>query len=104
MNNQNQIQPQPQEINTLCIPRILTDITKEYIYDVMNSLNLGTIRNIDIIRNKDLTNKAFIHFSKWNNGGNADIVKDRLLIGKDIKIVHNDPWFWKIVIFRKTKK
>ena len=95
---------QPQEINTLCIPRILTDITKEYIYDTINHLNLGTIRNIDIIRSKDLSNKAFIHFSKWNNGGNADIVKERLLIGKDIKIVHNDPWFWKIVIFRKTKK
>jgi len=95
---------QPQEINTLCIPRILTDITKDYIYDTINHLNLGTIRNIDIIRSKDLSNKAFIHFSKWNNGGNADIVKERLLIGKDIKIVHNDPWFWKIVIFRKTKK
>lgn len=93
----------PQEINTLCIPRILSNITKEYIYDTINHLNLGTIRNIDIIRSKDLSNKAFIHFSKWNNGGNADIVKERLLIGKDIKIVHNDPWFWKIVIFRETK-
>jgi hypothetical protein len=94
----------PQEINTLCIPRILTNITKEYIYDTINHLNLGTIRNIDIIRSKDFSNKAIIHFSKWNNGGNADIVKERLLIGKDIKIVHSDPWFWKIVIFRETKK
>lgn len=93
-----------QEINTLCIPRILTNITKEYIYDTINHLNLGTIRNIDIIRSKDFSNKAIIHFSKWNNGGNADIVKERLLIGKDIKIVHRDPWFWKIVIFRETKK
>jgi hypothetical protein len=93
-----------QEINTLCIPRILSYITKEYIYDTINKLNLGTIRNIDIIRSKNLSNKAYIHFSKWNNGGNADIVKERLLLGKDIKIMHNDPWFWKVVIFRKTKK
>jgi len=95
---------QHQEINTICIPRILSNITKDYIYDTINHLNLGTIRNIDIIRSKDFSNKAFIHFSKWNNGGNADIVKERLLIGKDIKIVHNDPWFWKIVVFRETKK
>jgi len=93
-----------QEINTLCIPRILSYITKECIYDTINKLNLGTIRNIDIIRSKNLSNKAYIHFSKWNNGGNADIVKERLLLGKDIKIMHNDPWFWKVVIFRETKK
>ena len=95
---------QHQEINTICIPRILSNITKDYIYDTINHLNLGTIRNIDIIRSKDLSNKVFIHFSKWNRGGNADIVKERLLIGKDVKIVHNEPWFWKIVVFRETKK
>jgi hypothetical protein len=95
---------QPTQIKTLCIPRILTNITKEYIHHTINNLNLGTIHHVDIIRNKNLSNKAFIHFSKWNNGGNADIVKDRLLIGKDIKIIHNDPWFWKLVIFRETKK
>jgi len=95
---------QTQQINTLCIPRILTDIKKEFIYDIINKLNLGKITNIDIVRSKKMSNKAFIHFSKWNNGGNADIVKERLLIGKDVKIVYNEPWFWKIVTFRKTKK
>lgn len=92
----NQTQPQ---IKTLCIPRILSNVTKEYIKDVMNKLQLGTIHNVQIIRNK-----ALIHFSNWNSGGNADIVKERLLSGKDIKIIHNEPWFWKIVIFRDTKK
>jgi hypothetical protein len=70
----------------------------------MNQLHLGTIHHIDIIRSKNLCNKAFVHFSKWNSGGNADIVKERLLNGKDIKIIHSDPWFWKIVIFRETNK
>ena len=94
----------PTHIKTLCIPRILSNITKENIHDIFKSLNIGTIHRIDIIRNKNLSNKAFIHFSKWNNGGNADIVKERLLIGKDIKIVYDEPWFWKIVVFRETKK
>jgi len=98
------IQTNPNQINTLCIPRILSNVTKEYIHDTFNHLNLGKIHHIDIIRNKNLSSKAFIHFSKWNNGGNADIVKNRLLIGKDIKIVYNEPWFWKIVVFRETKK
>jgi hypothetical protein len=99
MNNQRQTQ-----IKTLCIPRVLSNVTKEYVHDIMNKLHLGTIRNIEIIRSKNQTYKALIHFSNWNNGGNADIVKERLLLGKDIKIVHNDPWFWKIVIFRDSKK
>ena len=95
---------QQYQIKTLCIPRILTNITKEYIHNTINNLNLGTIHHIDIIRNKNVSSKAFIHFSKWNNGGNADIAKERLLNGKDIKIIHNEPWFWKIVTFRETKK
>jgi len=92
------------QINTLCIPKILSNTTKESIHDIFKKLNIGTIDHIDIIRNKNLSNKAFIHFSKWNNGGNADIVKERLLIGKDIKIVYDEPWFWKIVLFREIKK
>ena len=96
MNIQN---PQTQ-IKTLCIPRILSNITKESIRETFNRLNIGTIHHIDIIRNKNLSSKAFIHFSKWNNGGNADIVRERLLIGKDIKIVYDEPWFWKIVIYK----
>ena len=92
------------QIKTLCIPRILSSVTKEYIHETIKKLHLGTIRNIEIIRSKNQSYKALIHFSNWNNGGNADIVKERLLLGKDIKIVHNDPWFWKIVIFRDSKK
>ena len=98
------IQTQPNQKMSLCIPRILSNITKEYIHDIFNKLNIGTIHRIDIVRNKNLSNKAFIHFSKWNNGENADIVKERLLLDKDIKIVYNNPWFWKIVAFRETKK
>jgi hypothetical protein len=98
------IQTNSHQIKTLCIPRVLSHITKEYIRDTINSFNLGTIHNIEIVRNKKLSNKALIHFSKWNDGGNSDIVKDRLLNGKDIKIIYSEPWFWKIVTFRETKK
>jgi hypothetical protein len=98
------IQTQPNQIRTLCIPRILSNISKEYIRDTLNNFNLGTIHHIDLIRNKKISNKAFIHFSNWNDNGNAKIAKDRLLNGKDIKIIYNEPWFWKIVIFHETKK
>jgi hypothetical protein len=91
------------EIKTLCIPMILSNITKEYIHDTFNKLNFGTIHHIDILRNKSLSNKAFIYFSKWNKGGNADIAKERLLNGKDIKIIYSEPWFWKIVTLRERK-
>jgi hypothetical protein len=32
---------------------------------------------------------------------NADAARGRLLNGKDIKIIYDDPWFWKISAYRE---
>ena len=44
--------------------------------------------------------RIFVHINKWYNTENAFIAKERLLNGKDIKIIYDDPWFWKISVYK----
>jgi len=77
-------------------------------------LKIGIIKRIDIKNTipKSNTNAntnpnsrtrnrcAFIHFNKWFEHGNGLIARERLLNGKDIKVIYDDPWFWKITAAR----
>jgi hypothetical protein len=47
-------------------------------------------------------NRVFIHIKKWHDTANAQTAQERLVAGKDIKIVYDDPWFWKVSAYRKT--
>ena len=40
-----------------------------------------------------------IHFNTWKSNDQANETRKRLLIGKEIKIVYDDPWFWKCTMF-----
>ena len=93
---------------SLCIPRVFNNITKGKVYDVFTQLNLGIIYSIDIV---DQTNKkgesskrVFIHFSNWYMNDNAQSVYNKLKYGKEIKIVYDDPWYWKVAINKSKNK
>jgi hypothetical protein len=84
---------------SLCISRVMNHITKENIYSVVNDVSLGEISHIDIINknnNGDIYKIAFIHFKRWFNNENSNKALERLNNGKDIKIIYEFPWFWKI--------
>ena len=49
-------------------------------------------------------NRVFVHFRCWNDTENANIARERLLNGKEIKIIYDDPWFWKISAYREPPK
>ena len=92
---------------SLCIPRVFNNITKDKVYDVFTQLNLGQIQSIDIVeqtnKKKERVKRVFIHFSDWFMNTNAQIVFDKLMQGKEIKIVYDDPWFWKVAV-NKSKQ
>ena len=96
---------QPDEKYSLCIPRVSSDVTYKDIYNTFNKLNIGQIQRVDIINGKGNNNfkRAFIHFKNLFNNENALFVKSRLDNGKDIKIVYNDPWYWKASLYRSSK-
>jgi hypothetical protein len=93
---------------SLCIPRVFTNITENQIRSIFEELSLGVIRKIDIVsitsQKGDNFNRVFIHFDKWFDNANANQTIERLQSGKDIKIMYEDPWFWKISLYRKKEE
>lgn len=85
---------------SICIPRVFSNILEPRIREVFNDLNLGKIRKIDIVeRNNEKGEpfkRVFIHFEKWFWNDNAKAARGKLISGKEIKIVYDNPWFWKV--------
>ena len=100
------VQTLPMDVPSLCIPRVFKKITKEDIASVFRDLNLGRIQRIDLIaRTNDkgeIVKRAFIHLT-WNQSANATRARERLLCGNDIKVLYDDPWFWKVSANRAQK-
>jgi hypothetical protein len=94
------------ECPSLCIPRVVAGVSKDQVLKIIQSLHLGIIQRIDMIQKKtekgEMFSRVFIHFSKWNNSEVAVQAKERILSGKDIKVIYDDPWFWKISVNRST--
>ena len=95
----------PANVPSLCIPRVFPNINEHRIRGIFSSLDMGEIEKIDIVPKKtekgEKYNRVFIHFKRWNTGGNADLARERLINGKEIKIVYDEPWFWKISAYRE---
>ena len=91
---------------SLCIPRVVAGINKEQVLKIIQSLHLGIIQRIDMIQKKtekgEMFSRVFIHFSKWNDSEVAIQAKERILSGKEIKVIYQEPWFWKISANRST--
>ena len=98
----------PASVPSLCIPRVFPNIDERRIRRILGDLNMGEIDRIDIVPRQtdkgEKFNRVFIHWRRWNSGGNAEVARQRLLNGKDIKIVYDDPWFWKISAYRQPAK
>jgi hypothetical protein len=94
------------ECPSLCIPRVVAGVNKDQVLKIIQSLHLGIIQRIDMIQKKtekgEMFSRVFIHFSKWNDSEVAAHAKERILSGKDIKVIYDDPWFWKISANRST--
>jgi len=83
---------------TICIPKINRDIKKKMIFSIFKKYNFGKIKRVDLIKMKNNTQRAFIHYLSWNDDEKSVQVKKWLLEGKDIKIIYSQPWFWKCSI------
>ena len=85
---------------SLCIPRTFSNISRSKIYDTIHDLELGLIDRIDMVpktnEKGDKFQRIFIHFQHWYDNENANKARDLLLSGKEIKVIYDVPWFWKI--------
>ena len=87
---------------SLCIPRLAVGKKDDIlsIRSVFEKLKLGKIHHIDIIERKndkgEAFKRAFIHFERWNDNEETNTIRQKLVSGKEIKIVYDNPWFWKV--------
>ena len=86
---------------SLCIPRVFANITDERVWGVFNELNIGEIDRIDMVHKEGANNnvsyqRVFVHFKMWYSTPEAADVRKRLVKGDTIKIVYDDPWYWKL--------
>jgi hypothetical protein len=102
---------------SLCIPRVFFNIDETRIRDIFNELDLGEIDRIDILKtsapaNSNSNSKSkstkkfntvFIHFKKWFDSENANSARERFQNGKEIKIIYDEPWFWKVSEYRRKQ-
>ena len=97
----------PINVPSLCIPRVYPNISEARIRKIFDELALGSIDHLDIISKTtekgEKFNRVFIHFRRWYTDGNAGVARERLLNGKDIKIIYDDPWFWKVSAYREQQ-
>jgi hypothetical protein len=95
-------------VPSMCIPRTFINITRNHVYKTINDLNLGVIDHIDMVRRKNEKGedfqRVFIHFSKWYSNSVADRARTLLLSGKEVKVIYEDPWFWKISANRSSER
>ena len=94
----------PSNIPSLCIPRVFPNIDEKRIRHIFDDLGLGEIQEIDFVSKKtekgENFNRIFVHFRRWFSNKNADTARERLLDGKEIKIIYDEPWFWKVSAYR----
>ena len=92
---------------SICIPRVFNNISENKIRQVFDEQSLGKISRIDIIVNEcknekgKAFNRVYIHFEKWFWNEEAQNARIKLILGKEIKIIYDNPWFWKVSANRK---
>lgn len=88
--------------NSICIPRAFANISEARVRKVFDALNIFVIDRVDMIQRKNEKGepfqRIFIHIRTWSETAEAQKAKERLLSGNELKIVYDDPWFWKVAL------
>lgn len=93
---------------SICIPRVFKSTLRKDIYNIIEQIGLGAVDRIDMVPKTNVRGetyyKVFIHFKAWNTKNETvRATREKLLKGEEIKIVYNEPWFWKCTASRVVK-
>jgi hypothetical protein len=90
---------------SICIPRVFRNIGEKRIFAIFRELRVGFVDKIDMVERTDKDGKTyntvFVHFTHWFvKDEAADALRERLLANEQVKIVYDEPWFWKIRAYK----
>ncbi len=93
---------------SICIPRAFENISEARVRSVFEKLGIFTIDRVDVVLRKnekgDTYKRFFVHIKDWAQTSDAQKAKERLIAGKELKIVYDEPWFWKVGLNTWTPK
>jgi len=103
--------PEAVEHPSICISRTFTTIrgeqTKRAVFNTFKDLRVGHIERIDTVHKTDSRGEryctVYVHL-RWNMESKlACDTRQKLLDGQDVKIVYDEPWFWKCTMSTMEK-
>ena len=93
---------------SICIPRTFPNITWQMVKSTFEQLfGEGCIQRVDMVHKTtpsgEKFQRVFVHFKEWNDDTQTQSIRQKLLDGEEIKLVYDDPWFWKCTASRVAK-
>ena len=94
---------------SICIPRVFANVTKRDVREVFEQVLgvRGCIERVDLISRTDQNGtpfgRVFIHLRFWPKTEQAQDVRRQLVAGEQVKIVYDEPWYWKCGASRVPK-
>ena len=93
---------------SICIPRTLHNVNWRQVKDAFEQvIGKGTVERVDIVPSKNSEStpfcRIFVHFRYWPNSPEITSIRQRLVNGEVIKVVYDNPWFWKCSASRIPK-
>lgn len=88
---------------SLYIPRVFKNIGGKRIEAIFHSLRIGKVRSVNFtpkVGKHGHYNSVSIHFDYWYDNVAALNFQERVIQGKEARIVYDDPWFWIVQEFK----
>jgi len=91
------------------VSNISPSVTKTRIFNVFKNIRIGHIKKVNILLNKKVEggpNQAFIHYDVLYNTEHTKRIVNRLYSSSnaDIKVMYNEPKFWKVKLCNASIK
>ena len=93
---------------SICIPRAFHNISSQKVKNTLEQVfESPCVERIDCIERTDKAGKKykrfFIHLKSWPTNQQSKAVREKLLEGDTVKIVYQEPWYWKCSASRVPK-
>ena len=86
---------------SVCIPRVFANIAKRDVKEVFEQVLgvRGCVERVDLIskttENGTPYGRVFVHFRFWPRTDQANNFREQILSGGTVKLVYDEPWYWK---------
>ena len=91
----------PSNVPAICIPYVFENIGEKRIEGIFKDLDIGRVDRIDLVPtqnqapNGSKVNRVFIHIN-WKIDEDTNKIRTKLLCGKEVKVLYDGKYFWKI--------